>query len=231
MGAFFGGGGGTTPVNMGGATSSAAGTAGYCVAPSAGQDRHVLAGNATFIPNIPIVRPTSASGRLIGCIGANTRANQVYSNSQTNTIFSPIFLPSGTLTAIGLTLFSQTTGNVRYGIYDSSSGDVPTTLLGSGTAATTTGAASNAAVVVSGLSISIAGGLYWIALQQDQSNNVNHITSGNGWAYQFSGFTSAGLLTGQTLSCARSYASGLETTRTVAIDYTYTAWPLFYVTI
>jgi len=218
-------------VNMTGATSSVTGTAGYVPAPAAGQDRHVLAGNATFIPNVPLVRPTSASGRLIGCIGANTRANQVYGNSQTNTIFSPIFLPSGTITAIGLTFFSQITGNVRYGIYDSTSGDAPTTLLGSGTASTLTAAAANAAVVVSSLSIAIVGGLYWIALQQDQANSVNHVTAGNGWAYQFAGFTSAGLLTGQTLSCARSYSSGLETTRSVAIDYTYNAWPLFYVTI
>jgi len=231
MGFFGGGVGGTTPVNMVGASSGTAGTAGYVPAPAAGQDRHVLAGNATFIPNIPLVRPTSASGRLIGCIGANTRANQTYANSQSNTIFSPIFLPSGTITAIGLTFFSQITGNVRYGIYDSSSGDVPTTLLGSGTASTLTAAAANAAVVVSSLSIAIVGGLYWIALQQDQANSVNHVTSQNGWAYQFAGFTSAGLLTGQTLSCARSYSSGLETTRSVAIDYTYGAWPLFYVTI
>jgi hypothetical protein len=230
MSGFFGG-GGTAPSNLVGATSSSGGTAGLVPAPLAGQDRHVLAGNATFIPNVPLVRPTSASGRLIGCIGANTRANQAYANSQSNTIFSPIFLPSGTITAIGLTFFAQTTGNVRYGIYDSSSGDVPTTLLGSGTASTLTTAGANAAVVVSSLSIAILGGLYWIALQQDQSNNVNHVTSGNGWAYQFSGFTSAGLLTGQTLSCARSYTSGLETTRSVAIDYTYSAWPLFYVTI
>jgi hypothetical protein len=228
MGGLFGGG---SVSSMVGATSSAAGAGGITPAPAAGQDRHLLAGNATFIPNVPIVRPTSASGRLIGCIGANTRTNQNYSNAQTNTIFSPMFLPSGTLTAIGLTFFSQNTGNVRYGIYDSSSGDVPTTLLGSGTASTAAGAASNAAVVVSGLSISILGGLYWIALQQDTNNSVNHITTGNGWAYQFAGFTSAGLLTGQTLSCARSYASGLETTRSVAIDYTYNAWPLFYVTI
>jgi len=230
MSGFFGG-GGTAPVNMTGATSSVTGSAGYVPTPAAGQDRHVLAGNATFIPNVPLVRPTSASGRLIGCIGANTRTNQVYASSQSNTLFTPIFLPSGTITAIGLTFFSQTTGNVRYGIYDSSSGDVPTTLLGSGTASTLTAAAANAAVVVSSLSIAILGGLYWIALQQDQSNNVNHVTSGNGWAYQFAGFTSAGLLTGQTLSCARSYSSGLETTRSVAIDYTYSAWPLFYVTI
>jgi len=217
--------------SMRGATTSAVGSSGLTPAPAAGQDRHILSGAATFIPNVPLIRPTSASGRLIGCIGANTRANQTYSFSSQNTIFSPIFLPSGTITAIGLTFFSQTTGNVRYGIYDSSSGDVPTTLLGSGTASTLTAAAANAAVVVSSLSIAILGGLYWIALQQDQSNSVNHITTGNGWAYQFAGFTSAGLLTGQTLSCARSYASGLETTRSVAIDYTYNAWPLFYVTI
>jgi len=230
MSGFFGG-GGTAYSNFTGSSSTVTGASGLVPAPAAGQDRHLLAGNATFIPNIPLVRPTSASGRLIGCIGANIRANQTYANSQSNTIFSPIFLPSGTITAIGLTFFSQTTGNVRYGIYDSSSGDVPTTLLGSGTASTLTAAAANAAVVVSSLSIAILGGLYWIALQQDQSNNVNHITTANGWAYQFAGFTSAGLLTGQTLSCARSYSSGLETTRSVAIDYTYSAWPLFYVTI
>ena len=231
MGFFGGGGGGTTPVNMVGASSGTAGTAGYVPAPAAGQDRHVLAGNATFIPNVPLVRPTSASGRLIGCIGANARANQNYGSAQSNTIFSPIFLTSGTLTAIGLTFFSQNTGNVRYGIYDSSTDSLPTTLITSGTAATISTAAANAAVVVSGLSSVLAGGLYWIALQQDTNNSVNHVTTQNGWAYQFAGFTSAGLLTGQTLSCARSYASGLETTRSVAIDYTYSAWPLFYVTI
>ena len=228
---FFGGGGGTTPVNMVGATSSAAGAAGLVPAPAAGEERHFLSGGATFLPNIPLVRPTSASGRLIGCIGANTRTNENYANAVVNTIFSPIFLPSGTLTAIGLTFFSQNTGNVRYGIYDSATDNLPTTLLASGTATTSSAAAANAAVVVSSLSASLKGGLYWMALQQDTNNSVNHVTSGNGWAYQFAGFTSAGLLSGQTLSCARSYSSGLETTRSVAIDYTYNAWPLFYVTI
>jgi len=228
--AFFGG-GGASASNMVGATSSAAGTAGLVPAPAAGEERHILSGGATFVPNLPIVKPTSASGRLIGCIGANTRTNQNYGDAQINTIFSPMFLPSGTLTAIGLTFFSQNNGNVRYGIYDSSSDNLPTTLLASGTAATVSTAASNAAVVVSGLSAVLKGGLYWCALQQNTNNAVNTITSGNGWAYQFSGFTSAGLLTGQTLSCARAYSSGLETTRSVAIDYSYSAWPLFYVTI
>jgi hypothetical protein len=45
---FFGGGGGAAPANMGGATSSSAGTAGLVPAPAAGDEDKVLRGDATF---------------------------------------------------------------------------------------------------------------------------------------------------------------------------------------
>ena len=45
---FFGGGGGTTPVNMVGASSGTAGTAGYVPAPAAGDQDKVLRADATF---------------------------------------------------------------------------------------------------------------------------------------------------------------------------------------
>ena len=46
---FFGGGGGAAPANMGGATSSAAGTAGLVPAPAAGEESGLLRGDATFL--------------------------------------------------------------------------------------------------------------------------------------------------------------------------------------
>lgn len=48
MSGFFGGGGGAAPANMGGATSSAAGTAGLVPAPAAGENKRFLLGDATF---------------------------------------------------------------------------------------------------------------------------------------------------------------------------------------
>ena len=48
MGFFGGGGGGTNPVNMVGASTGTAGTAGYVPAPAAGEEHKLLRGDATF---------------------------------------------------------------------------------------------------------------------------------------------------------------------------------------
>jgi hypothetical protein len=60
---FFGGGGGTTPVNMVGASTGTAGTAGYVPAPAAGKNTRYLASDASFgeIPMLPQYKNTAAS--------------------------------------------------------------------------------------------------------------------------------------------------------------------------
>jgi hypothetical protein len=55
---FFGG-GGAAPANMGGATSSAAGTAGLVPAPAAGKEAEYLRGDATFQPATSEYVPTT----------------------------------------------------------------------------------------------------------------------------------------------------------------------------
>ena len=64
---FFGGGGGTTPVNMVGANTTTAGTAGYVPAPAAGKNTRYLSADASFgeLPLLPQYKNTTAS-RYVG---------------------------------------------------------------------------------------------------------------------------------------------------------------------
>jgi len=185
---FFGG-GGAAPANMGGATSSVAGTSGLVPAPSAGSQKAALSGAGIFSPYLYKPKILSGSGQLYAVLGANSRTNTIYAFGTNKTFFSPIILPEGTVTALGITFFSQANGNIRIGLYDSATDDLPTNLITSGSASKSTGAAANALVTISGLSSAIKAGLYYCAFHQSGGNSVNHITQGEATAWIHGNFS------------------------------------------
>jgi len=130
---FFGGGGGTTPVNMVGASSGTAGTAGYVPAPAAGSEYAYLRGDATF--KNPLIQssyinttqegyPTQPFGLYAG--GSLTPADNILY------LIPNIVIPS-TYTKIILKRGSGTSGanmKVRMGIYECDFDKLcPTTLI------------------------------------------------------------------------------------------------------
>ena len=122
MGFFGGGGGGTTPVNMVGASSGTAGTAGYVPAPAAGDQASLLAGDATF-SNLPSVQRaflnTSQEALPLmsyrnGTGGVGPSSGQLYLNH--------VFCPAATYTKLGVYVGfgSASAANTTYrvGVYD-----------------------------------------------------------------------------------------------------------------
>ena len=90
---FFGGGGGAAPANMGGATSSAAGTAGLVPAPSSGSQRRFLRGDATFQSIAANSIPISATRRTNGIGHAGPDANYGSRNTSTGyVLFAPMYV-------------------------------------------------------------------------------------------------------------------------------------------
>lgn len=177
MGAFFGG-GGTTPVNMGGATSSAAGTAGYVPAPAQRNQFTCLAGDATFKP--ALIRPNItafASTRLYAPVGARSdNVITTYPNFSSTAYCTPIFLKAGTIDALSIRLAQQFANSTNYvALYDSDSDGKPSTLLtaSTGNSFTTTATTDDNThkTVVLTSTLSINAGLYYTALFGTSASN------------------------------------------------------------
>ena len=134
MGFFGGGGGGTTPVNMVGASTGTAGTAGYVPAPAAGEEHKVLRGDATFqgVPwgqklvssSTSDLALTGTVANVIGLYGLSTltsTGNQSFAYSRQ--YFTPVFIPQ-TLTSwnLNVTIGANPTAQItcKIGVYDRS---------------------------------------------------------------------------------------------------------------
>lgn len=163
---FFGGGGGTTPVNMGGATSSAAGTAGYVPAPAAGQEGLFLRGDATFANPIVQKQPDFVNATqkgyyitpLAGFLSGDTpTANLIY--------LTPVYLPAYTYTSVQAIRSGGTTGaatTIRMGLYNCNPKTFePTTLVFNTAETNYFSSSSNIAITISQ---TISAGFYWAAV-------------------------------------------------------------------
>jgi hypothetical protein len=184
---FFGGGGGAAPANMGGATSSAAGTAGLVPAPAAGDNDKFLAGDATFgiaprsvSPCLPDwltgTNSQSAEGFIYGtglygyAIGANRLG------------LCPIFIRQGkTYTKLGGRIANdaaRTSTKFRVGIYNASATNLrPTTLIVESGELTYTSNTLQEGTI----SQYIKSGFYWLALVTDGTHLFN---GAQGWGSQ-----------------------------------------------
>jgi hypothetical protein len=134
MGFFGGGGGGTTPVNMVGASTGTAGTAGYVPAPAAGEEHKLLRGDATFqaVPwgqklvssSTSDLALTGTVANVIGLYGLSSLTSignaQYYHNRQ---YFVPVFIPQ-TLTSwsLNVTIGANPAVQItcKIGVYDRS---------------------------------------------------------------------------------------------------------------
>jgi len=173
MGFFGGGGGGTTPVNMVGASSGTAGTAGYVPAPAAGNEYAYLRGDATF--KNPLIQSSfinttqeTYSSQLYGLFLGGSLApadNILY-------LVPSIVIPA-TYTKIFIRRSAGTAGasmKVRMGIYECDFDKLcPTTLIAE---TADTSMASTSSDVTITISQSLTKGIYFLACV---------FTSSSGW--------------------------------------------------
>lgn len=171
--AFFGG-GGAAPANMGGATSSAAGTAGLVPAPSAGDHKLSLRGDATFYPAQPIIySPSSTYTHNAGAVNSSSVAFWTYpwlAGGSTGAIgtlicyFCPILIPKqDTYNRIGVVVSTGAAGStIGLALYDNDeSNNLPKNLLASSSSGISS---ASGATIEQSMSVTLSAGWYHGAL-------------------------------------------------------------------
>jgi hypothetical protein len=175
---FLGGGGGTTPVNMGAATSSAGGTAGYVPAPAAGKNTRVLFTDASFgeVPLFPKYKNTAA-GAYIGMWNPYQSNGGGFSGTRVRN-FMPIYIPSdGQIDKLSFITASAGTPavNCHIALWENSETGTPSTYVIGGTAST--GVAASTAIDVTVSATDVVRGFYWMSLTAETQTNVTIRTS------------------------------------------------------
>jgi hypothetical protein len=174
MGFFGGGGGGTTPVNMVGASTGTAGTAGYVPAPAAGEQNAVLGGQGTFLP--AVVRPKLGSTRYYAPIvfGAVANATLSVSMDVRAYITNPIYLPAITVANLRVrhNANAGANGTMYVALYDSNSDGVPNApiITTSHTFTTTQGAITKTMAISP--TVAIKAGVYYGVCYLDSATSV-----------------------------------------------------------
>jgi len=182
---FFGGGGGTTPVNMVGASSGTAGTAGYVPAPAAGDQDKVLRGDATFkFPCEELLPNGVQSGGVLGILGGTRNWSGGGSSVAANTAFAQaIWVPTQiTVSSLRFRLNASSTSNIRGGVYAPRSDGMPGSLQTAEFGPTSlTGVSTGLVGLTSASTVTISRGLYWAVLLHD--GTVNQSTEGANWMW------------------------------------------------
>ena len=174
MGFFGGGGGGTTPVNMVGASSGTAGTAGYVPAPAAGEQNAVLGGQGTFLP--AVVRPKLGSTRYYTPIvfGSTSNATLNVSMDVRAYITNPIYLPAITVANLRVrhNANAGANGTMYVALYDSNSDGIPNSpiITTSHTFTTTQGAITKTMAISP--TVAIKAGIYYGVCYLDSATSV-----------------------------------------------------------
>jgi len=170
---FFGGGGGTTPVNMAGASSGTAGTAGYVPAPAAGKNTRGLFSDASFaeIPLFPQYKNT-ATGAYISTWSPAHFDGGGYSGTRVRN-FMLVYVPaSGVVDK--LTFLTAGAGspavNMHIAMWESAEDGTPSTYVTGATASSGTAASTLVDVTVS--TASVNRGFYYLSLTAETQTNV-----------------------------------------------------------
>jgi len=173
MGFFGGGGGGTTPVNMVGASTGTAGTAGYVPAPAAGKNTRGLFSDASFaeIPLFPQYKNTAANA-YIGTWSPFHSDGGAFSGTRVRN-FMLVYVPaSGVVDK--LTFLTANTGspavNMHIAMWESAEDGTPSTFVTGATASSGTAASTLVDVTVS--TASVNRGFYYLSLTAETQTNV-----------------------------------------------------------
>lgn len=175
---FFGGGGGTTPVNMVGASTGTAGTAGYVPAPAAGKNTRALLSDASFgeLPLLPQYKNTQTNhyiGPFMGSISGGTLAPVAKSRR-----FILLYIPTdGQIDVLGIrtgTAFTSSI-NVHVALWECAEDGTPSTYVIGGTI--TTGTAGTTVVSVSVSATNVKRGFYFLSVTPETTDSTGQITA------------------------------------------------------
>lgn len=169
---FFGGGGGTTPVNMVGASTGTAGTAGYVPAPAAGKNTRALFSDGSFgeLPLLPQYKTANTNNIPTWLADSGTG----YTPTIKVRYFSLVYCPADG--AIN-TLVSQTSTapspafNVNLAIWDCGEDGLPSTYIAGANVSSGTLGFSNFSASIS--STTIKRGFYWGSVTTDATGSSN----------------------------------------------------------
>lgn len=170
---FFGGGGGTTPVNMVGASTGTAGTAGYVPAPAAGKNTRGLFSDANFaeVPLFPQYKNT-AVGAYISVWSPYHTDGGAFSGTRVRN-FMPVYVPAAGQVD-KLTFLTANTGspavNMHIAMWECAEDGTPSTYVIGGTASS--GTAASTLIDVSVTATNINRGFYYLSLTAETQTNV-----------------------------------------------------------
>lgn len=179
---FFGGGGGTTPINMVGASTGTAGTAGYVPAPAAGKNTRYLSSDASFgeLPLLPQYKNTAANYRIL-TLASNSNVQGLAGNARTR-VFSLIYAPSdGSIDTFGFRMHTGTISaaiNFHVALWEVAEDGTPSTYVIGGNASS--GTTASVDVTFSVTATPIKRGYYYISGTPDAS------VTGGGQLYTYS---------------------------------------------
>lgn len=173
---FFGGGGGTTPVNMVGASSGTAGTAGYVPAPAAGDQIKFLSGDASFKYLVPVLDPATFSNSNYNTLAFKVSGSLSSGSLLTTRLyFCPILVQKDTTyNRLGMRYGSIAGCKCRIGLYNCSTTSLlPTTLVVDGGEV---GNATNTNYEAT-INISVKKGFYFGCLIPAADTSMNCVAS------------------------------------------------------
>lgn len=222
MGFFGGGGGGTTPVNMVGASSGTAGTAGYVPAPAAGKNTRYLSSDASFgeAPMLPQYKNTAANN----WISIYTPAQASGSGSLNARVrgFFLLYVPSdGNIDTLGFrvsTAPTVTAYNLHVAIWEvNEDGTVGSYVIGGNGSS---GLSNNTTVSISIASTPVKRGFYWISGTSDIATSPATL--------QMGASSTAGIYYSFMGSTAISQSGGLFIPNYTATTYNQTTHETFF---
>jgi hypothetical protein len=224
---FFGG-GGAAPANMGGATSSVAGTAGLVPAPAAGKNTRALFSDGTFqeIPFLPQYKNTATNYRIgTLCVG-NT---QGVAGTIRLRVFSLIFVPSdGSVDAFGFRMHTGTISaavNFHVALWEVAEDGTPSTYVIGGNASTGTTASTDISFSVT--ATPVKRGFYYISGTPDAAITGGGsflASSSQGWpeAIYIGRSATVNLVRGATFRyTTTTYNQTTHETMTISNDFQY----------
>jgi hypothetical protein len=195
---FFGGGGGTTPVNMVGASTGTAGTAGYVPAPAAGKNTRYLSSDASFgeVPMLPQYKNTQ-SGHWIGPYMGSYSSGQISMTANSRRFLLTYVPSSGEIDTLGIrvaTVAPTADRNVHVGLWECAENGEPSNFVIGGII--TTGTTSSVIRSVSISNTSVSRGFYYLSVTPESTDSgalgAFSVTSSFGMHYSVFGSNSLG---------------------------------------